>query len=60
MMYARTELLCAACGRREWVPTDELEYQGRGCCGESMEPTGSEEYDEEYAREMNERNRDRY
>ena len=57
-MYGKAELECSVCGRKEWACIEELEYQGRGCCGESMEPTGTEEYDDEFARETNGRNRD--
>ncbi|HUT37520.1 MAG TPA: hypothetical protein VNE39_28835 [Planctomycetota bacterium] len=56
-MYGKAEVRCRICGRKEMVDIRELEHQGRGCCRTTMEHTGVEEYDDEFARESNERGR---
>jgi len=48
-MYAKTEMICLSCGRKEMVDTESLKYYGLMCsCGGPMEETGCEEYDMEY------------
>lgn len=56
-MYGKTEVQCPVCGRKQMVDTEELEHYAIGCCDTSMVETGVEEYDNDYAREQNERGR---
>jgi len=57
-MYAETLFKCPSCGAEEWGSTFDLEAGvGVLCrCGSGMEPTGSEQYDNEFAEYSNNRN----
>ncbi len=48
-MYAKTEVVCYKCDKKEMVDTESLKYYNLMCsCGGLMEETGCEEYDTEY------------
>lgn len=54
-MYAKTEVVCYRCGKKEIVDTESLKYYGPMCsCGAQMEETGCEEYDTEWVEEQEE------
>ena len=60
-MYAKTKVVCYVCGKERWEDTEWLKHYAPVCdCGGDMQESGCEEYDDEYAQEMNRRQEDRY
>ena len=55
-MYHMVEVECPDCGRKQRVNGHDAHEYTIGCvCGGSMEPTGGEEYDDDFACESDER-----